>query len=138
LEDGRFKILAAYCPTPVAMLVAIVMTLGAGAALKVYQPGMKGIPILIGAVITGVFLGFLVSFFLIWLLFRLRFVEAVVGWIFTSIFYFAGGLLALFIVVLIAIPLSWFVRGMGFDPSGSSANQVAVDGPAALPLVSDP
>ena len=115
MEDGRFKILAAYCPTPVAMIVSVVVL--TGAASRVAQPGIAGVLAIAGSVLLGTVAGFSVSFFLMWLLFHLRFAEAIVGWIFTSIFYFLGVVAAVVVLMVVMTPIALV---MGYSSGGRS------------------
>ncbi|HLZ09065.1 MAG TPA: hypothetical protein VKT80_10785, partial [Chloroflexota bacterium] len=135
VEDTRFKIFAAYCPTPISMLVAVLLAIGATGLWNIHNPrqAFTGIPALLNAIITGSIIGFSVSFFLLWIMFRLRFREAAIGWLATTFFGFLGSLLACFIMFLVVLPVSFVVSSMGY-----SLTPVASTTPSPIPEIKPP
>jgi len=132
-DEARFKIFAAFAPTPAIITLATIMVFGTGGALELFHHLKTGYSDLSGRLILGFLLGFGASFFLIWVMFHLRIVEALVAWVFTMVFYFLGMALAAFILVLIAIPVGMLLTKTHHALPWDTASQIATTTPTQPP-----
>jgi hypothetical protein len=124
--------MAAFAAVPIMVMIFNIL---AQAAVASSTPGTDVVGAALGLEFIGLVLGVVVSFFLVWMLFGLRFPEALVTWLFSGFGYVAGATVAgLLSVGIVLYSLNLTGRSPGIGISGSPM----VNNTTGMPGLSQP
>ena len=113
IRQGTYvKIFATYTPVLISIIVSL---LGIPSDLPPMRDPLFW-QIIMGPLLAGLFIGGIISFFLFWLLFHLRFLEAVVAWVYTSGMYLVGLAVMRFLMFLLMLPINGILSAGGWKP----------------------